>query len=240
MDEYIRADNDFCQRREEAYMFSEMTRGFGGRIYSRHVRWIHNSSQSDDRGSQLQRPQHSPQSSGQQQSSFRPPAPRGRGDRGFGGRYGDQPRKLYCLFCGEDKGHTTRTCQVTIQKQKEIAEAEARQNQPKSRSYILLRATLPIYKNTWVINLQLLLLRQVIHKLPSPSSHYHHHCHLLTPEASSQKGTSTPNNNATSGRSPKLVQSIALYQNRNIYTEEYPTFDVPLSFIAFYFSTRNK
>jgi hypothetical protein len=35
------------------------------------------------------------------------------------------------LFCGEDMGHTTRTCQVTIQKQKEIAEAEARQNQPK-------------------------------------------------------------------------------------------------------------
>jgi hypothetical protein len=44
---------------------------------------------------------------------------------------GDQPRKIYCLFCGEDKGHTTRTCQITILKQKEIAEAEARQNQPK-------------------------------------------------------------------------------------------------------------
>jgi hypothetical protein len=131
MDEYIRADNDFRQRREEAYRFSEMTRGFGGTIHPRHVRSIHNSSQSDDRGSQLQRPQHSSQSSGQQQSSFRPPAPRGRGDRGLGGRYEDQPRKLYCLFCGEDKGHTTRTCQVTIQKQKEIAEAEARQNQPK-------------------------------------------------------------------------------------------------------------
>jgi hypothetical protein len=28
MDEYIRADNDFRQRREEAYRFSEMTRGF--------------------------------------------------------------------------------------------------------------------------------------------------------------------------------------------------------------------
>jgi hypothetical protein len=28
-------------------------------------------------------------------------------------------------------GHTTRTCQVTIQKQKEIAEVEARQNQTK-------------------------------------------------------------------------------------------------------------
>jgi hypothetical protein len=92
---------------------------------------FNNSSQSDDRGSQLQRPQQSSQSSGQQQSSFMPPTTRGRGGRGFGGRYGDQPRKLYCLFCNEDKGHTTRTCQVTIQKQKEIAEAEARQNQSK-------------------------------------------------------------------------------------------------------------
>jgi hypothetical protein len=164
MDEYIRADNDFRQRREEAYRFSEMTRGFGGRIHPRHVRSIHNSSQSDDRGSQFQRPQHSSQSSGQQQSSFRPPAPRGRGGRGFRGRYGDQPRKLYCLFCGEDKGHTTRACQVTIQKQKEIAEAE-RDRISRSRFYILLRATLPTYQNTWVINLQLLLLWQVIHKL---------------------------------------------------------------------------
>jgi hypothetical protein len=131
MDEYIGADNDFCQRWEEAYRFSEMTRGFGGRIHPRHVRLIHNSTQSDDRGSQQQRPQYSSQASGQQQSSFRPPAPRGRGARGFGGRYGDQPRKIYCLFCGEDKGHNTRTCQITIQKQKEIAEAEARQSQPK-------------------------------------------------------------------------------------------------------------
>jgi hypothetical protein len=131
MDEYIRAHNDFHQRREEAYRFSEMTRGFEGRIHLRHVRSIHNSTQNDDRGSQLQRPQYSSQSSGQQQSSFRPPASRGRGTRGFGGRYGDQPRKIYCLFCGEDKGHTTRMCQITIQKKKETAEAEARQSQPK-------------------------------------------------------------------------------------------------------------
>jgi hypothetical protein len=75
--------------------------------------------------------QYTSQSSGQQQSSFRPPVPRGRGARGFGGRFGDLPRKIYCLFCSEDKGHTTRMCQVTIQKQKEIAEAEARHNQPK-------------------------------------------------------------------------------------------------------------
>jgi hypothetical protein len=41
------------------------------------------------------------------------------------------PKKIYCLFCGEDKGHTTRTCQITILKKKEIAEAEAQQNHPK-------------------------------------------------------------------------------------------------------------
>jgi hypothetical protein len=38
MDEYIRANNDFRQRREEAYRFSEITRGFGGRVHPRHVR----------------------------------------------------------------------------------------------------------------------------------------------------------------------------------------------------------
>jgi hypothetical protein len=125
MDEYIWADNDFRERREEAYRFSEMIRGFRGRIHPRHVRSIHSSSQNDDKGSQLQRPQYTSQSSGQQQSSFRSPAPRGRGARSFRGRYGDQPRKIYCLFYGEDKGHTTRMCQITILKQKEIAEAEA-------------------------------------------------------------------------------------------------------------------
>jgi hypothetical protein len=104
----------------------------------------------------------------------------------------------------------------------------------RSRFYTLLRATLPIYQNTWVINLQFLLLRKVIHKLPGLNSHYHHHCHLLIPEANSQKGTNTPNSNATSGRSPKLVQSIALYRNQRIYTEEYPTFDVLLSFMPLY------
>jgi hypothetical protein len=131
MDAYIRADNDFQQRREEAYRYFEMARGFGGRFHPRHVRSIHNATSSDDRGNNTQRQQHSSRSSRAQQSSFRPLALRGRGGRNFGGRYGDQPRKLFCLFGGEDKGHTTRTWQVTIHKQKEIAEAEARQNQPK-------------------------------------------------------------------------------------------------------------
>jgi hypothetical protein len=41
------------------------------------------------------------------------------------------PGNCTVFFCGEDKGHKTRTCHVTIQKQKEIAEAEERQSQPK-------------------------------------------------------------------------------------------------------------
>jgi hypothetical protein len=70
MDEYIRADNDFRQRREEAFRFSEMTRGFGGRFHPRHVRSIHNSTQNDDRGSQQQRPQYSSQASGSSKALF--------------------------------------------------------------------------------------------------------------------------------------------------------------------------
>jgi hypothetical protein len=113
-------------------MFSEMTRGFGGRLHPRHVRSIHNSNANDERAKNAQSGHHSSQSLGIQQTSYRPPAPRGRGGRSFSGeRFGNQPWKLFCLFRGEDKGHTTRTCQVMVQKQKQIAEAEARQNQPK-------------------------------------------------------------------------------------------------------------
>jgi hypothetical protein len=52
MDEYIRADNDFWQRMEEVYRYSEMARGFGRRFHPRHVRSIHNAGPSDDRGNQ--------------------------------------------------------------------------------------------------------------------------------------------------------------------------------------------
>jgi hypothetical protein len=223
MDEYIRADNDFCQRREEAYKFSEMTTSFGGRIHPRHVRSIHSSSQNDDKGGQFQRPQHSSQSLGQHQSSFRPPAPRGRGGRGFRGRYGDQPRKIYCLFCGEDKGHTTRRVRLPSRSKKRLPKQKLGRTSH-SKFCILLGTILPTYQNMWAINLQLLLLRQAIHKLPGPSFHCHHHCHLLIPKASSQKGASTTNSNVTSGRSSKLVQSTTLYQNRSTFIEEYPTF----------------
>jgi hypothetical protein len=116
MDEYIRANNDFRQRRMEAYMYSEMTRGFGGRLHPRHVRTIHIPSQSEDKSNCNQGQQRNSQSTGVQQNSFRPITPRGREGRRFRGRYNSQPRRLFYLFCGEDKRHTTRTFQVTIQK----------------------------------------------------------------------------------------------------------------------------
>jgi hypothetical protein len=52
-DAYIRADNDFRQRREEAHRYSKMTRGFGGRFHPKHVRTIHNPGTNDDRETTL-------------------------------------------------------------------------------------------------------------------------------------------------------------------------------------------
>jgi hypothetical protein len=123
-------------REEKKHKDAEMTRGFGGCFHPRHIRSVHNQPQAEDKANQAQGQQSQSQvSSTQQQPSqniFRPPAPRGgRGGKSFGGRFNSQPRRLFCLFYGEDKGHTTRTCQVTIQKQKEIAEAKAHQNQTK-------------------------------------------------------------------------------------------------------------
>jgi hypothetical protein len=113
-------------------------------------------------------------------------------------------------------------CQITIQKQKEIAEAEALQNQPKQ---VLHTASChsPYIPEMWAIILQLLLLRLAIHRLPGHNSHPHHHYNRPIPEASSQKGTSTLNSNGNSGRNPKLAQSTVLCQNQSTFIERYPT-----------------
>jgi hypothetical protein len=87
MDYYIRVDNDFRQRREEAYNYSEMTRGYEGRFHPRHVRTNHNLGQSEDKNNHNQEQQSHSQSIGTHQNSFIPPAPRGKGGRSFGGRY---------------------------------------------------------------------------------------------------------------------------------------------------------
>jgi hypothetical protein len=110
----------------------------------------------------------------------------------------------------------------------------------RSRSCTLLRATLPTYQNMWAIILQLLLLRLAIHRLPGHSFHPHHHCNRTIPEASSQKGASTPNSNRSSGRNPKLAQSTVLCQNQSTFIERYPTPEILLCSMSFCFSIRNK
>jgi hypothetical protein len=109
-----------------------------------------------------------------------------------------------------------------------------------SRFYTLLRATLLTYQSMWATNLQLLLLRHAIHKLLGLSSHRYHHCSLSIPEASNQKGFNIPNNNVTSGRSPKLVQSVVLYQNQNTYTERYLASEILLPSRLFYFLNKEQ
>jgi hypothetical protein len=218
MDEYIRADNDFRQRREEAYKFSKMTRGFGGRIHSRHVRSIHSSSQNNDKQSQPQRSQYTLQSSGQQQSSFRPPAPRGRGAKSFGGRYGINPRRFIAYS-------VVRTRSILQECVKSPFRSRRRSQRPKlgrisrNRSCTLLLAILPTYQNMWAIILQLLLLQLAIHRLPGHSSHPHHHCNRPIPEASRQKGANIANNKGSSGRNLKLAQSTVLCQNQSTFIE---------------------
>jgi hypothetical protein len=109
----------------------------------------------------------------------------------------------------------------------------------RSRSCTLLRATLPTYQSMWAIILQLLLLRLAIHRLSGHNSHSHHHYNRPTPEASSQKGASTPSSNGSLGRNPKLAQSTVLCQNRSTFIEQYPTPKILLCFMSFCFSIRN-
>jgi hypothetical protein len=49
MDDYIRADNDFHQRREELHRYTETARGFKGRFHPKHVRSIHNPMQGEEK-----------------------------------------------------------------------------------------------------------------------------------------------------------------------------------------------
>ena len=98
---------------------------------------------------------------GYQSSSYRG-GYRGRGGRGPGGR---PQRKLYCVFCGEDKGHTTKYCHITIQKKKELGEKtaqEATSNTAQSQQYCPVNYSIP--------NIQALTYGQRQALLPPPSA----------------------------------------------------------------------
>jgi hypothetical protein len=92
----------------------------------------------------------------------------------------------------------------------------------------------------WAIIMQLMLLRQAIHRLLGLSSHRHHHYNLLIPEASSQKGASTPNSNVNLERNPKLVQSTVLCENQSTYIERYPASEILLCSMPFCFFNKEQ
>jgi hypothetical protein len=122
----------FAKEGKKQKKSTKISRGFGGRSHPRHIRSIHNLVHSEEKTARSQGQSSQPQELGTRhqssQNNFRPPAPiERRGGRIFGGRFNSQLRKLCCVFCGEDKGHTIRTCQITIQKQKELVAAAAAQ-----------------------------------------------------------------------------------------------------------------
>jgi hypothetical protein len=110
----------------------------------------------------------------------------------------------------------------------------------RSRSCTPLRAILPTYQSMWAIILQPLLLQLAILRLLGLNFHRHHRCNLHIPEAYSQKGTSTLNINANSGRNPKLVQSIALCRSQSTFIKKYPPSEILFCSMSFCFSATNK
>jgi hypothetical protein len=122
-------------------------------------------------------------------------------------------------------------CHVTIQKQKEIAEAAAQQSQPKQ---VMHTASYHTFQNMWATILQLLLLRQANLRHLGNSPHLQHQCNPLIPKASSQKGASTVISRGTLGSSPKLAQSIVLCQNQSTSTKIYPTSETAFTFVIIY------
>jgi hypothetical protein len=158
---------------------------------------------------------------------------------GFRGRFGDQPRKIYCLFCGEDKGHTTIMCQITIQKQKEIAEDEARQNQPKQ---VLHTASCHSpYIPEYVGNHHAASVASASHlqasgpQLPPPPPLQPTYSWSQQPE-----GHQHSQQQRESGRNPKLAQSTVLCRNQSTFIERYPTSEKKLHSMSLSFLIRSK
>jgi hypothetical protein len=147
MDDYIRADNDFCQRREEAYMFSEMTKGFRGRIHPRHVSSIHNSNPSDDRGSQPQGSNTAPSLQGHNKaaSGHQPQE----AEAAEASEEGTEINPEDCFACSAVKIKATPQEHAKSQFRNKKRLPKLRHDRiNRSRSYILLRAILPISQST--------------------------------------------------------------------------------------------
>jgi hypothetical protein len=143
MDEYIRADNDFRQRREDAYRYSEMARGFGGRFHPRHVRSIHNASSSDNRGNQTQRQEHNSQSSGVQQSSFSHQLQEVEGAEASEEDMEISPGNCFVCSAANTKGIPQERARLRFKSRKRLPKLKHGRIS-RSRFYIPLHATLPM------------------------------------------------------------------------------------------------
>jgi hypothetical protein len=205
MDEYIRADNDFHQRREEAYRYSEMARGFGGRLHPRHIRTIHNPKQTMTGSTTLRAAStaHSLRACNKHPTGHQPREAEG----------GEASEEGMVISLGRCSIYSAVKTRFTPQgRAKSWSRRRRKSPKPKhsrisrSRSCILLYAILCISHSMWATNsLRSLLLRQVIPKLPGLSCHPHHHWHLPRVTINSWKGISKFSNRVTFGRSPKLV-----------------------------------
>jgi hypothetical protein len=171
MDEYIRAYNDFHQRRED-----EFTRGMSGRSTAPARAMTREANLRGHSTSHNLRGNNKALSGRQLQGAEAPGA--SEEDMGI------IPRRFIAYS-------VVRTRAILKECVESPFRSRRRSQKPKlgrisqSRSCTLLRATLPTYQNMWAIILRLLLVRLAIHRLPSHSSHPHHHCNRPILEASS-------------------------------------------------------
>jgi hypothetical protein len=170
-------------------------------------------------GNHTQGHQHNSQSSGAQQSSFRPPAPRGRRGEASAKDMVISPGDYSTYFVG--KIRDTRQGRAKSQSRNRRKSLKPKHDRTRrSRSCILLHAILRIFRSMWAINsLRLLLLRRVTPKPLGLSFHHRHHWRLPWFITNSQKGIVRLSNSGTFGRSLKLAQSTTLCLSRGISTE---------------------
>jgi hypothetical protein len=147
MDEYIRADNDFRQRREETYRFSEMTRGFGGRIHPRHARSIHNSNLSDEEEASLKGHNIAPNLQGNNKALSGHQSQRA---EAIGASWEDteiSPEGYIVYFVVKIRVTPQEHAKSQFRSKRRLPKLR-RGRISQSRSYILLHAALPMYQST--------------------------------------------------------------------------------------------
>jgi hypothetical protein len=149
-----------------------MYRGFRGRFHPRYIRTIHNPNTNDDRANHTKGSQQSSQSKGMQQTSYRPPAPRGRGEEAL-----EEGLALNLRDCSAySMGRIRDTQQRRAKSRSKSRRRSSKHGRiSRSRSCILPHAIHHISLNMWATsNPRYPLLRQVILKLHGLSYHHHH------------------------------------------------------------------